>query len=65
MASPPHDFELWGEPDTVRFLREREAEEGGAPYRILTQDQPFDPDIPVSPPAGGGLGGRRFNLTST
>jgi hypothetical protein len=53
-ASAPRDFELWGEPDTVRFLRERAAAEGGTPYRILTEDQPFDPETPVTPPAGGG-----------
>lgn len=54
VASPPRDFELFGEPDTVRFLRQRAVEEGNAPYRILTQDQVFDPDIPVTTPAGGG-----------
>ena len=54
MASPSRDFELWSEPDTVRFLREQVAAEGNAPYRILTQDQPFDPEIPAGPPAGGG-----------
>jgi Bacterial membrane protein YfhO len=54
VASAPPDFELWGEPDTVRFLRGRTTEEGGAPYRILTQDQPFDPDLSITPPAGGG-----------
>lgn len=52
-ASALRDFELWGEPDTVRLLRERAAAEGGAPYRILTEDQPFDPDVPVAPRAGG------------
>jgi hypothetical protein len=54
LASAPPDFELWGEPDTVHFLRERAREEAGAPYRILTQDQPFDPDLSITPPAGGG-----------
>ncbi|MGI9068171.1 MAG: YfhO family protein [Pyrinomonadaceae bacterium] len=53
VASAPRDFELWGEPETVRFLRQRAAEEGGQPYRILTQDQPFDPIVPTEPPAGG------------
>ncbi|HUS12620.1 MAG TPA: YfhO family protein [Pyrinomonadaceae bacterium] len=52
-ASAQRDFELWGEPDTVRFLRQRAAAEGGASYRILTEDQPFDPDVPVAPRAGG------------
>ncbi|HEX3279820.1 MAG TPA: YfhO family protein [Pyrinomonadaceae bacterium] len=54
VASAPRDFELWGEPDTVNYLRERSADEGGTPYRILTEDQPFDPETPVTPPAGGG-----------
>jgi hypothetical protein len=54
VASAPRDFELWGEPDTVRFLRDRASEEGGVPYRILTEDQPFDPDVSVTPPAESG-----------
>jgi hypothetical protein len=53
MSSPKSDFELWSEPATVKFLREREAEDknviGRAPYRILTQDQPFDRDRPSEP----------------
>ncbi|MEP6718667.1 MAG: YfhO family protein [bacterium] len=52
-ASAPRNFELWGEPDTVHFLRERGTEEGNSPYRILTEDQPFDPDAPVTPRAAG------------
>jgi hypothetical protein len=51
-ASAPRNFELWSEPDTVRFLRQQEKEQG-APFRILTEDQVFDPDAPVAPPAGG------------
>jgi hypothetical protein len=54
VASAPRDFELWGEPEPVHFLRQRAAEEGGVPYRILTQDQPFDPEAPVMPALGGG-----------
>ena len=51
VASPKSDFELWSQPATVQFLRTREAADtavGNAaqPYRILTQDQPFDPDKP-------------------
>ena len=53
MSSPKSDFELWSEPATVKFLRQREAEDKSAvepaPYRILTQDQPFDPDRPIEP----------------
>ena len=45
VGSPKSDFELWHEPATVRFLREHRSENQGAdPYRILTQDQFFDPD---------------------
>ncbi|HYH85221.1 MAG TPA: YfhO family protein, partial [Pyrinomonadaceae bacterium] len=52
-SSPTFDFELWGEPETVRYLRERETQAVGAPFRILTEDQPFDPDLPVATlPAG-------------
>jgi len=52
--SPTFDFELWGEPATVRFLREKESQAGGEPYRILTEDQPFDPSLPVLTQAQGG-----------
>jgi hypothetical protein len=55
VASPKADFELWSVPATVQFLRAREAREKGAgPYRILTEDQNFDPDTPVSNPTPGG-----------
>lgn len=47
-SSPTFDFELWGEPETVRYLRERETQASGVPFRILTEDQPFDPDRPVA-----------------
>ena len=51
VASPKSDFELWSEPATVQFLRAQAARDNGAgnsvrPHRILTQDQPFDPDRP-------------------
>jgi hypothetical protein len=52
--SPTFGFELWGEPATVRFLREQESRAGGEPYRILTEDQPFDPSSPVVTPTPGG-----------
>jgi hypothetical protein len=52
-ASAPRNFELWGEPDTVHFLRERATEEGNLPYRILTEDQPFDPELAITPKAPG------------
>ena len=55
VGSPKSDFELWSEPATVHFLRTHGAQEKGAgPYRILTEDQPFDPDTPVSNAAPGG-----------
>src|SRR5258705_812216 len=41
------DYDLWREPATVKFLRTRETRTAGA-YRILTEDQAFDPDFPVS-----------------
>ena len=52
-ASAPRNFELWGEPDTVRFLHERATEDGNLPYRILTEDQPFDPEVAVAPKPPG------------
>jgi Bacterial membrane protein YfhO len=84
VGSPKFDFDLWGEPPTVRYLRELESQrragddaaqastaaDGGAatqrrgdvdvstsqasgPYRILTEDQPFDPSLPVPPNTPG------------
>jgi len=52
VSSPRSDFVLWREPATVRFLRERETK--GEPYRILTEDQPFDPSQPVPLRSPGG-----------
>jgi hypothetical protein len=61
VSSPKSDFELWGTPATVEFLRIQAARDKVAsvqPYRILTQDQLFDPekperqDTPVSAPGG-------------
>jgi hypothetical protein len=55
-ASPKFDFELWSEPATVKFLRERGSQDKvSEPFRILTQDQRFEPDMPVSyqPPGRG------------
>jgi hypothetical protein len=51
VSSPKSDFELWGTPATVEFLRAQEAREEVAnnkpwPYRILTQDRAFDPESP-------------------
>jgi hypothetical protein len=51
-ASPKFDSGLWREPATVTFLHDREV--SGEPYRILTEDQPFDPSQPVPPKSSGG-----------
>jgi hypothetical protein len=51
--SPEREHELWQTPETVKFLREREAGDPNAPFRILTEDQNFDPDSPVPTPTPG------------
>lgn len=51
--SPGPDYDLWREPATVKFLRSRETRSEGA-YRILTEDQAFDPYFPVPAPTPGG-----------
>ncbi len=51
VVSPEMKSELWGQPDTVKFLRERVAQDKGKGGRILTEDQPFDPDVPVAAPS--------------
>jgi hypothetical protein len=48
--SPSRESELWREPATVSYLRSQDAN-SPTPYRILTEDQRFDPAMPV-PPAG-------------
>ena len=47
VTSPDAKSELWGQPDTVKFLRERAPQGDISRYRILTQDQPFDPGVRV------------------
>jgi hypothetical protein len=44
--SPRRDSDLWLEPDTVKFLRDHNGQVEGT-YRILTEDQRFDPNLPV------------------
>ena len=57
VASPRLDSELWREPATVRFLRERATPDRTAPPdRILTQDYFFDPTKTVVIPKPGGAG---------
>jgi hypothetical protein len=63
VASPKSDFELWGTPATVEFLRVQAARDKVAsssvqPYRILTQDQPFDPEKPDTTDTPGPQPGR-------
>jgi len=54
VASPRLDSELWREPATVRFLRERAMSDKAAPPdRILTQDYFFDPKQTVIVPKPG------------
>jgi hypothetical protein len=58
-SSPKSDFELFGTPATVVFIRGQKSLEKGAvdrvgPFRILTQERPFDPDRAAAPaPVGG------------
>ena len=52
VSSPAFNSDLWREPATVQFLRRHETAE--QPYRILTEDQPFDPSQPVPPKSPGG-----------
>jgi hypothetical protein len=39
--SPTRAHPLWSEPESVRLLRNLERDRGNAPYRILTEVQPF------------------------
>lgn len=62
VASPSAKSEVWSEPSAFKFLRsqgERERKTNlpagkKMPYRVLTQDHPFDPDRPVSYAAKAG-----------
>jgi hypothetical protein len=57
VASPRLDSELWREPPTVQFLRERaRSDKAAVPDRILTQDYFFDPTKTVVVPKPGGAG---------
>jgi hypothetical protein len=54
VSSPTPDMTVWTEPATVPLLRARAADDKHAgPYRILTEDQPFDPAIGLSPSMPG------------
>jgi hypothetical protein len=55
VGSPKSDFELWGTPPVVKYLRERGAQDKVAELcRVLTQDVHLDPTQPVSTPTPGG-----------
>lgn len=45
--SPERDYELFGVPDSVRFLREHQ--DANSPYRFISQDTVFDPNLKVPP----------------
>jgi hypothetical protein len=63
LASPASDFELWTTPATVEFLRGQDNTTGdGAPYRILTMDQSFDPGAPAKPEASVAAPGTEWLL---
>lgn len=53
--SPERDSELWHEPEAVKFLRDRQSQDANAPFRILTQDRVFDPNLPISTVAPEGF----------
>jgi hypothetical protein len=57
VGSPKSDFELWGRPATVEFLRAPNVPgvlvKDAEPYRILTDEKPFDPDRPDRPDQPG------------
>jgi hypothetical protein len=54
--SPGRDSESWSQTASVKFLKDRKAQDQGSAYRILTQDQPFDPDFPVAAASPGSEG---------
>ena len=51
-SSPSAESDLWRQPATVQFLQNQGIKEGSS--RILTEDQRFDPAMPVPPPAPTG-----------
>ncbi|HLM54623.1 MAG TPA: hypothetical protein VK422_00745, partial [Pyrinomonadaceae bacterium] len=52
VSSPGPESPLWREPATVQYLRGKGA---AWPYRILTAEHPFDPDLPASTDAPRGV----------
>ncbi len=54
VSSPTPDMKVWTEPATVPLLRAHGADaKNSGPYRILTEDQPFDPAVGLSPAMPG------------
>ena len=54
LSSPTPDLKVWNDPATAQFLRARASLDNSAgPYRILTEDQPFDPETGLTAPAPG------------
>jgi hypothetical protein len=54
--SPGPQSELWQKPESVSFLQELQPSSATPRFRILTQDQPFDPSLPVPAPNEEGAG---------
>ena len=54
--SPGPQSELWQTPETVSFLRDLQPSSATSRFRIFTQDQPFDPNLPVPAPSEEGAG---------
>jgi hypothetical protein len=54
--SPGPQSEFWQTPESVSFLRDLQPSSATPQFRILTQDQPFDPNMPVPAPSEEGAG---------
>lgn len=54
--SPGPQSELWQKPESVNFLRDLQPSSATPQFRILTQDVPFDPGLPVPAPNEEGAG---------
>jgi len=54
--SPGPQSELWQKPESVSFLHELQSSSATPRFRILTQDLPFDPNLPVAVSTEAGAG---------
>jgi len=54
--SPGPQSEFWQKPESVTFLRDLQPSSATPEFRILTQDQPFDPNLPLAAPSEEGAG---------